>query len=128
VVYVISKNSAVSDVVRAALKTSAVIPVGDSAAFLQELLPRPRSKEACVIIDLATVADPEHIITFIKSSPSISPLPIVVVGSEDDINALPHGLHPSINGIVSGSYTAGEIAAVIASISEQRLPDIPPPR
>ena len=127
-VYVISQNSAICDVVKAALKTSAVISVPNSLAFLAELLPRPSSKEACVVIDLATVADAEHIVTFIKSSPSVSVLPIVILGTEEDIDALPEELHTSINGTISAPYTAGEIAAVIASICEQRLPDIENPQ
>lgn len=124
--YLISRSEWLVDLVKAALKTNAVEHVKDSSAFLSAVLTRPYSKEACVILDLATVHDGERIITFIKSSPRTSRLPVIVLGNEEEMDSLPPELEPSINGVLTVPYTAGELAAVVASICEHRLPDVPP--
>jgi len=126
-IYVISRNPAIADKVKAALKTAALIEVPDASGFLAQVLPRAYSKEACVLVDLATVSDAEHLISFTKSSATISKLPIVILGSEQNIDALPRELLSVVSGIITAPYTAGEIAAVVASICEQQMPPLEPP-
>jgi len=73
---------------------------------------------AC-IIDLATIPDGERLISFIQSSPSIRHLAIVAVGTPGNFDSLPEGVEPSLNGVITAPYTAGELAAVIASVCEE---------
>jgi hypothetical protein len=109
----------------AALKTSAVVHARDAEAFFTAILPRSYNKEACVVLDLSTVVDAERIITFTKSSPSIKGLPIVALGTEDEHDALSQEAQLAINGVIVAPYSAGEVAAVMASICEHPLPEIP---
>lgn len=119
-VYLISRSETLLDVIKAALNTDAVFHAADSPTFIACAVTKPYSKESCLIVDLATIDDAEHIITFTKSSPTISQFPIVVLGTENQIQALPQMLHSSINGFLSAPYSPGEIAAVVASVCEQR--------
>ena len=124
VVYVVTCNPALPDMVIAALKTSAVAHAPSGSAFIEKIVRDPIRKENCVLIDLATIPDGAHLISFIQSSPSIRHLPIVALGTPENFDSLPEGVESSLNGVVTAPYTAGELAAVIATVSEQQLPRI----
>jgi len=118
-VFVVSQSEAVVEMVKAGLRTSEVVHATDSDAYLKAVVKTLQSEEACVIVDLATVSDAERLIAFTRSSSSIGRLPIIVIGSDERMDALPQELQSSINGFVSAPCTAGELAAVVASICEQ---------
>jgi DNA-binding NtrC family response regulator len=125
-VYVISSNEGITNTVKEALQTDATVQTYNAEGFLTAALRRGHSKESCVILDLSTLSDVERIITFTKSSPRIAKLPIIAIGSEDDHDSLPSEVRFSINGVVITPYTAGELAAVIASVCSHPLPEIKP--
>lgn len=124
-VHLISRSEAVLAMVKAGLKTSTILHALDSRAFLAAVLHRPYSTEECVIVDLSTVTDAEHIIGFTKTS-ALSRLPMVVLGTEEAVDSLSDEVQALINGLITAPYTPGEIAAVVASLTEQRLPAEPP--
>jgi len=124
VVHVVTCNPALPDIVIAALKTSAVSHSPNAAAFIEKIVRDPIRKENCVLIDLVTIPDGERLITFIQSSPSIRHLPIVALGTPENFDSLSEGVEPSLNGVITAPYTAGEVAVVIATVCEQRLPGI----
>jgi hypothetical protein len=103
----------------AALKTSAVAHTPSGSAFIEKIVRDPLSKASCVIIDLATIPDGEHLISFIQSSPSIRHIPIVALGTPEHFDALSEGVEHSLNGVITAPYTAGEIAVVIASVCDK---------
>lgn len=123
-VHVVTCNPALPDIVKAALKTSAVAHAPSGSAFIEKIVRDPIRKESCVLVDLATIPDGERLIAFIQSSPSIRHLPIVALGTPDNFDSLSEGVEPSLNGVITAPYTAGEVAAVIATVCEQRLPGI----
>ena len=125
-VYVISSNEGITNTVKEALQTDATVQTHNAEGFLTAVLRRGHSKESCVILDLSALSDVARIITFTKSSPKIATLPIIAIGSEEDHDSLPSEVRSSINGVVVTPYTAGELAAVIASVCEYPLPEIKP--
>ena len=117
-VHVVTCNPALPEIVIAALKTTAVSHSPSGAAFIEKIVRDPIRKQSCVIIDLATITDGEHLISFIQSSPSIRHLPIVAIGTPENFEALSEGVEASLNGVVNVPYTAGELAIVIATVCE----------
>lgn len=114
-VYVVTRQEALVDAVKAGLKTEAIIHCRSSAELLAGILRQSNSKAECVVIDLS-IDDAERILTFIQSSPSTSKLPIVAVCSDGAYDELPDLVARSLNGVVLTPYTAMEIAAVVASV------------
>jgi hypothetical protein len=115
-VYLVTAREALSDAVRAALKTNAIIQCPDSADLIGALLRKTRSKARCVIIDLASINDAEHLLTFIKSSLQIGRFPVVAVCSDAEYDALPETVANSLNGVIMTPYSPIEIAAVVESV------------
>jgi hypothetical protein len=72
-------------------------------------------------MDLATVPDAQRLIGFTRVSSTISKLPIVVIGTDEQIGLLPDDLQPSINGFVTVPFGPTEIAAVVASVCRAPL-------
>jgi hypothetical protein len=103
----------------AALKRGAVAHSPNGARFIEKILRDPIARETCVIIDLATIPDGEHLISFIQSSRSIRRLPIVALGTRSNFDSLSPGIEPSLNGVVTAPYTAAELASVIATVCEE---------
>lgn len=103
----------------AALKTSAVAHSPSGAALIEKVVRDPIAKRTCVIVDLATIPDGERLISFIQSSPSIRGLPIVAVGTASNFDSLSPDIEPLLNGVVTAPYTAGELAAIVATVCEE---------
>lgn len=117
-VYVVSCNPALPEIVTAALKTSAVSHFHDGAAFIGKLVRDQR--EICVIVDLTTIPDAERLISFIQSSPSLLHLPIIAIGTPKNFEALPDGVESSLNGVIIAPFTAGQIAMVVAAVCGEK--------
>jgi hypothetical protein len=119
VVHVVTCDTALPDIIIAALKTSAVAHFPSGAVFIERIVRDPIAKETCVILDLATIPDGERLISFIQSSPSIRRLPIVALGTRSNFDSLSPGIKPSLNGVVTAPYTASELAVVITTVCEE---------
>ncbi len=120
-VYVVSRSEAVVGAIKGALKDRIVSHASDSATYISAVLVGLPDKYACVIVDLATVADAERLIGFTRGSSTISKLPIVVIGTDEQIGQLSDELQPSINGFVSVPFEPTEMAAVVASVCRAPL-------
>jgi hypothetical protein len=124
-VYVVSRSAAVVGAIKGALKDRVISHSPDSATYISAVLVGRPDKYACVIIDLATVADAERLIGFTRGSSTIGKLPIVVIGTDEQIGQLSDELQPSINGFVSVPFEPTEMATVVASVCRAPLSSTP---
>jgi hypothetical protein len=124
-VYVVSRSEAVVGAIKGALKDRVISHCPDSTTYLSAVLIGQPNKFACVVIDLATVADAERLIGFTKGSATINKLPIVVIGTDEQIGQLSDELQPSINAFVSVPFEPTKMAAVVASVCQAPLSSPP---
>jgi hypothetical protein len=124
-VYVVSRSEALVGAIKGALKDRVVSHSPDSTTYLSAVLIGPPDNSACVIIDLARVADAQRLIGFTRGSSAIRNLNIVVIGTDEQIGLLSDELQPSINGFVSVPFEPTEMAAVVASVCRAPLSSTP---
>jgi hypothetical protein len=113
-VYVITRNEMLVDKVKTAVRTGTVAHAANVGEFL--LLPPSEADgvQPCILIDLPSTTDADHIIGFIKASPKIGHLPIIGVGMPDQLAMLPGPVRTAFKGFITIPCTPAEIAAVIA--------------
>jgi hypothetical protein len=116
VAYVITARRSFLEEVESGLKTGAIhrFEAGDEA--LRVILQNLQGHSSVVLLDLATVSDAVHLITFLKSSPSTRSIPIVSIGTAQDYD----NLQPEVRGYISGMLhlpcTAEEIARTVGDV------------
>jgi hypothetical protein len=125
-VYVISSNEGITNTVKEALQTDATVQTYNAEGFLTAALRRGHKQG---VLRHSWPVHPfwcranHHVHEIIAKD---AKLPIIAIGSEDDHDSLPSEVRSSINGVVITPYTAGELAAVIASVCSHPLPEIKP--
>jgi response regulator RpfG family c-di-GMP phosphodiesterase len=124
-VCVFSAQPSFIDVVKSALKTGNVIAFTDTEALLPELIRRASSKCNLLVLDLSSGPDAVRLVSFVKSSPQLSRVPIVAVGTEEIYASMEPGIVAGIEATLLHPLNATEVAAVVAKIRERLNPDAP---
>ena len=105
-----------------ALKTRNVVTFSDGPALLTELIRRASSKCNLLILDL-TAPDASHLLTFVKSSPQISRVPIITIGTEEIYAGIEPPILSGLDATLCDPVNAIELAAAVARIREGLNPD-----
>ena len=114
-VYVLSANENLRDVVCAAIKHADVFQTAKPSDLVHAILARAALRHICVIVDLSTVANATDLIRLLQGSPPAAVVPVIVLGTTDQIDSL-REVQDRIKGIVTVPYTPMELAAVVMSI------------
>jgi hypothetical protein len=83
------------------------------------LLRNDASRSSLAIVDINTIPDAEHLITFIKSSAAIRHTPLVTtIASEDRYDTLTRGVLETVNGVITLPCSPEEFATAVDSVIE----------
>lgn len=116
-IFLVTKRSGLSQLFKASIKTSAVlsfVEMHEVLSALGRINPRSEKETILVAIDLSTTADAAPLIQFLRSSPDMSAIPIVTIGTTADFNGLDPATRAALTDMLHVSATASEIETAIA--------------
>src|SRR5438093_4000622 len=114
--YVLSAKPSFVDMVRAALKTDQVKSFATASDLLAELLDSNRAKSELIIIELSSAPDAHRLIDFVKASGPLHQVPLVAVGTEEELRTVEAGGLLLLDATVRAPCQAMDLAAVTAKL------------
>lgn len=116
--YLITTRTSVKDAVSEAIDDTAIHTFETAREALDIIV---RNGCSVVLLDLASVPDAAHFISFIKSSSMVRRIPLIGIGAVDDFNQLEPGIRDGLAEMLSVPLSAQEITRIVARVKGATL-------